>query len=64
MTSSTFLRNRRILTKLFRYLNNYVDNIFAGAWDPVEVKPLAVIIPMPTNQQGTTQSHYPKDCVT
>nr|CAH0102816.1 unnamed protein product [Daphnia galeata] len=33
------------------YLNNYVDNIFAGAWDPVEVNPLAVHIPMPTSQQ-------------
>ncbi|KAI9556700.1 hypothetical protein GHT06_016491 [Daphnia sinensis] len=33
------------------YLNNYVDNIFAGAWEPVEVKPLAVNIPMPTSQQ-------------
>ena len=34
------------------YLNNYVDNIFAGAWDPVDVSPLRVHIPMPTNQQS------------
>lgn len=33
-------------------MNNYVDNIFAGAWDPVDVSPLPVHIPMPTNQQS------------
>ena len=35
-----------------RYLNNYVDNIFAGAWEPVEVSPLPVSIPLPSSSQG------------
>lgn len=43
----------------WRYLNNYVDNIFAGAWEPVEVNPLAVHIPMPTSQQGLIK--FPKN---
>ena len=35
-----------------RYLQNYVDNIFSGAWEPRETTPLPVDIPMPTLEQG------------
>jgi len=30
------------------YLDNYVDNIFSGAWDPIDVTPLPVEIPLPS----------------
>lgn len=45
---------RGLMNKIVNwYLNNYLENIFAGAWDPVDVKPLAVNIPLPTETEMT-----------
>ncbi|ELU06807.1 hypothetical protein CAPTEDRAFT_171517 [Capitella teleta] len=33
------------------YLQNYLANLFAGAWEPRETSPLPVNIPMPSNHQ-------------
>ncbi|XP_047102030.1 2-hydroxyacyl-CoA lyase 2-like [Schistocerca piceifrons] len=33
------------------YLNNYLDNIFAGAWEPREVTPLKLNIPLPQDSE-------------
>ena len=40
------------LSKCYRYLSNYVNNIFAGAWDPQPVHPLPVQIPLPSSAEG------------
>lgn len=36
-----------------RYLQNYVDNIFSGAWETRSTTPLPADIPMPSLEQGT-----------
>merc|ERR1712071_249493 len=33
------------------YLNNYVDNIFSGAWEPTDFQPLPVQIPLPSTNK-------------
>lgn len=46
--------SRGIVNKVVNwYLNNYLDNIFSGAWDPVDVTPLTVDIPLPSSSEGT-----------
>ena len=37
---------------LISYLNTYVNNIFAGAWEKRELKPLPVNQPMASDDQG------------
>lgn len=42
---------------VFRYLSNYLDNLFAGAWEPQDTKPLKVNIPFASSDTG-------EDCFT
>ena len=37
---------------LTRYLNNHLSNLFAGAWEPKDVTPLKLDIPMASQSQG------------
>ena len=43
---------------VIRYLNNYVDNIFSGAWDPIDVTPLPVEIPLPSTANSMKISTF------
>lgn len=36
----------------YRYLQNYVDDLFAGAWEKRDVTPLPPSLPMATDAQG------------
>lgn len=36
----------------FRYLENHLSNLFAGAWETRDVSPLPVDIPQATNDQA------------
>jgi len=42
-------------TTCSRYLQNYVDDLFAGAWEKREVSPLPVNIPHASHSQGYRQ---------
>lgn len=41
---------------VYRYLSNYMANLFAGAWEPRDTSPLPVNIPMPSKSQGNDQT--------
>lgn len=41
-----------MVTLSSRYLGNYLDNLFAGAWDPQDTKPLKVNIPFANHDLG------------
>lgn len=34
-----------------RYLQNYIRNLFAGAWEPRDVSPLPVQVPLATEDE-------------
>ena len=40
-----------------RFLKNYVENIFAGAWDKCETAPISPQIPLPPPLEGNFYFH-------
>lgn len=51
------------LLLFFRYLNNHLMNLFAGAWEPRDVSPLPVDIPHATDEQVRRLLLTLKGCV-
>ena len=41
---------------IFRYINNHLFSLFAGAWDPQPYEPLPVSVPQATDSEGNFMS--------
>ena len=54
MTLTLGKLDNNCLSIYFRYLNNYLNNLFSGAWDDQDVSPLNVDIPFANHDTGKT----------